>query len=242
MSFDEIGKRMKENYELPSRRYFPKKSNIVIRVDGKAFHTYTRDFEKPYDEIMSKAMGHTMFELCSNIQGARFGYTQSDEITIVLHDKMDIRSDAWFGYNQSKMESVSASIATAIFNSFMSKYKPDKKPALFDSRAFQIPLDYEVLNCILWRQLDAARNSIHGYARTMFSHKELMNKNTKEIQEMMFQKNGLNWASLPADKRIGRMCIKTDNGAWKLMPAADMRTEEGKQIISNSIFPEGVLK
>lgn len=243
MSFDEIGIRMKENYENPSKRFLPKKSNVIIRIDGKAFHTYTRGFQKPYDPVISYAMCNTMKELCSNIQGARFGYTQSDEITIVLHDKMSIKSDAWFGYNQSKMESISASIATFVFNQTIRDHIPDiERRALFDSRSFHIPLDYEVLNCLLWRQLDAARNSIQGYAQSMFSHKELMNKNIKEMQEMMFQKNGFNWGTISAEKRIGWMCLKDKDGIWNVLPSADLRTDEGKKIISDAIFPDGILK
>lgn len=93
-----------------------RRTPVIIRLDGKAFHTFTKGFVKPFDECMSKAMQETMKYLCENIQGCVLGYTQSDEITLVLIDYQKLTTDAWFDYNVQKICSVAASMATLIFN------------------------------------------------------------------------------------------------------------------------------
>ena len=115
---DELGKRMKENYEMRARTYLTRRTPVAIRIDGKAFHTFTRGFNKPFDEVLVAAMQRTMKYLCENIQGAVFGYCQSDEITIILQDYATLTTDAWFDYQVQKMCSVAASMATMAFNSF----------------------------------------------------------------------------------------------------------------------------
>lgn len=113
---DSLGDRMKERYENISRSYLTRRVPVVIRIDGKAFHTFTKGMKKPFDSILMKTMQQTMQSLCAGIQGCVFGYTQSDEITLVLTDYATITTDAWFGYNLQKMCSISASIATLAFN------------------------------------------------------------------------------------------------------------------------------
>ena len=112
---DSLGDRMKA-YENVSRNYLTRKIPVIIRIDGKSFHTFTRGMEKPFDAILTETMKRTMKYLCENIQGCAFGYTQSDEITLVLTDYDNPTTDAWFGYNIQKMASVSASMATLAFN------------------------------------------------------------------------------------------------------------------------------
>ena len=113
--YDSLGDRMK-GYENIARNYLTCRIPTIIRVDGKAFHTFTRGMEKPFDRILMTTMQNTMKYLCENIQGCVFGYTQSDEITLVLTDYATITTDAWFGYNIQKMCSVSASMATLAFS------------------------------------------------------------------------------------------------------------------------------
>lgn len=113
--YDSLGDRMK-GYENIARNYLTRRIPTIIRVDGKAFHTFTRGMEKPFDRILMTTMQNTMKYLCENIQGCVFGYTQSDEITLVLTDYATITTDAWFGYNIQKMCSVSASMATLAFS------------------------------------------------------------------------------------------------------------------------------
>lgn len=118
MNKDSLGDRMKNYYEVISKTNLMRRTPVIIRLDGKAFHTFTRGFNKPYDVVLSNAMAKTMQALCSNIQGCVFGYTQSDEITLVLVDYKKLTSSAWFDYEVQKMCSVSASMATAYFNRF----------------------------------------------------------------------------------------------------------------------------
>lgn len=113
---DELGKRMKENYEMRSRTYLTRRTPVIIRLDGKAFHSFTRGFNKPYDRLLMKTMQETMKALCSSIQGCVLGYTQSDEISLLLIDFKSLGSDAWVDYRVDKMCSIAASIATFNFN------------------------------------------------------------------------------------------------------------------------------
>ena len=113
---DELGKRMKEFYEQAPKTRLVRRTPVAIRIDGKAFHTFTRGFEKPFDEVLGRAMRETMKYLCENIQGCVLGYTQSDEITLILIDYKKLTSSAWFDYEVQKMCSIAASMATMAFN------------------------------------------------------------------------------------------------------------------------------
>ena len=117
MKYGAFDKRMKK-YEFVSRHYLTTRTPVIIRIDGKAFHTFTRGFQKPFDGVLSKTMQETMKYLCENIQGCVLGYTQSDEITLVLVDYKNIDTSAWFDYNIQKCASVAASMATLAFNKF----------------------------------------------------------------------------------------------------------------------------
>jgi tRNA(His) 5'-end guanylyltransferase len=113
---DELGKRMKENYENVAKTRLMRRTPVAIRIDGKAFHTYTRGFKRPFDTILIKSMQETTKYLCENIQGCILGYTQSDEITLILVDYRRFNSSAWFDYEVEKLCSVAASMATMAFN------------------------------------------------------------------------------------------------------------------------------
>jgi tRNA(His) 5'-end guanylyltransferase len=116
---DELGKRMKK-YESVSKTTLMRRTPVIIRIDGKAFHTFTRGFEKPFDRVLVKTMQETTKYLCQNIQGCVFGYTQSDEISLVLIDYQTLTTDAWFDYEVQKLCSIAASMATMAFNKFFS--------------------------------------------------------------------------------------------------------------------------
>lgn len=120
MKYDALGTRMKK-YEYVTRTHLVNRCPVIVRLDGKAFHTFTRGFQKPFDEVLVKAMQETMKYLCENIQGCVLGYTQSDEITLVLVDYKKIDSCAWFDYNIQKCASISASMATLAFNRAFAK-------------------------------------------------------------------------------------------------------------------------
>ena len=227
---DELGTRMKEFYESVPKTRLVRRMPVAIRLDGKAFHTFTRGFEKPFDEVLGKSMRETMKYLCENIQGCVLGYTQSDEITLILVDYQNLNSCAWFDYEVQKMCSIAASMATMAFNKFFTKnvnyfemtHEHDdtineycttlvnaaEKGAMFDARCFNIPKE-EVCNLIYWRQLDATRNSIQMVGQANFSHKELQNKSCNMIQEMLFAEKGINWNDYPTYLKRGSCCIKT---------------------------------
>ena len=118
---DELGLRMKTYYEQIPKTKLMRRTPVAIRIDGKAFHTFTRGFEKPFDKRLSDAMIKTMEYLCENIQGVKAGYAQSDEITLILTDYDTLTTDAWFGYEVQKMCSIAASMATMAFNKYFAE-------------------------------------------------------------------------------------------------------------------------
>lgn len=209
---DNLGDRMKEFYENRTRNLLPRRTYTIIRVDGKAFHTYTRGLERPFDAKLIADMDTTACYMCENIQGAKLAFVQSDEISIVLTDFDKLGTNAWFDGNIQKMASISASLATAKFN----ELRPNKI-ALFDSRVFTIPTTVEVENYFIWRQQDTVRNSISSVAQSLYSPKQLHGKNTSEMQEMCFQK-GVNWNDYEPKLKRGRLIVKEQydkNGAMR---------------------------
>jgi len=226
---DSLGDRMKENYENRAKTYLVRRMPVIIRLDGKAFHTFTKGLKKPYDEIFHNTMNATMKYLCENIQGCKLGYTQSDEITLLLTDYDTLDTDAWFGYNVQKMCSVSASMATMVFNDVFSEQYHNKmfeeedptinpyfdtlfsklNKAMFDSRCFNIPKE-EVTNCFIWRQQDATRNAIQMLGQCNFSHKELHGKSCNDIQDMLMTQKGINFNDMPTEFKRGVCCIKEE--------------------------------
>ena len=237
MKKDNLGNRMK-SYEEVSKTQLTKRIPVIIRLDGKAFHTFTKGFNKPYDEVMSQSMKKTMMNLCENIQGCVLGYTQSDEITLILVDYQTLTTEAWFDYRVEKLCSIAASMATMAFNKIFKEnvetfeinnirvikymedekknktinlidtyYKAIEKGAMFDARCFNIPKE-EVTNLIYWRQLDASRNSVQMVGQAYFSQKELQNKSSNDIQDMLMTQKGINWNDFPTVYKRGTAVIK----------------------------------
>lgn len=203
---------MKVFYEDRTRYTLMRRAYTIIRIDGKAFHTYTRDLERPFDDQLMNDMDETAAYICQNIQGAKFAFVQSDEISVLITDFDEISTGAWFEGNLQKMCSVSASLATAKFN----QLRPDRI-ALFDSRVFQMPNKAEVENYFIWRQQDTTRNSISSVARSLYSHKALNGKSNDEKQELIFQK-GINWNDYAPKYKRGRLIEKMPfekNGALR---------------------------
>lgn len=196
-----IDDRMK-TYENVYRPQIMPRMPVIIRVDGKAFHTLTRGCDKPFDLPLMDAMNKTAECLVNQIQNARLAYVQSDEISILLVDYNKYESQQWFGGNINKMVSISAAIATLNFSKFFGK------DAYFDSRCFVLP-EREVCNYFIWRQEDATRNSISMAAQSMYSPKQLHGVNTNQMQELIFQK-GVNWNHYPT--RCRRGAIATEGG------------------------------
>ena len=231
MDTSDLAKRMKEYYEGIPKTKLMRRCPVAIRLDGKAFHTFTKRFNKPFDEILIKSMQETMKYLCENIQGCVLGYTQSDEITLILVDYKKLNSSAWFDYEVQKMCSVAASMATMAFNRFFADNVGDfctynyerqddskieyeqilsnavRKGAMFDARCFNIPKE-EVTNLVYWRQLDAIRNSIQMVGQANFSHNELQHVNCNMIKDMLMKYKNINWDELPVYQQRGSCCIR----------------------------------
>ena len=233
MDTSDLANRMKE-YEKRNQYYLQKRTPVAIRVDGRSFHTFTKGFQRPFDDVLIKTMQETAKYMCENIQGAKLAYIQSDEITIILTDYDTLETDCWFNYRTDKLCSIAASMATMIFNKIfkekvenfieeggafslaqlnynqmkMEPYlKAIEKGAMFDARCFNIPKE-EVTNLIYWRQLDATRNSIQMVGQANFSHKELQNKSCNDIQDMLHEQKGINWNDYPTVYKRGTACIK----------------------------------
>lgn len=230
--FDALGDRMKNNYENRYRFYLTRRTPVIIRVDGNAFHTFTRGLDRPFDADFMKIMQQTCLSLCQNIQGCVGGYVQSDEISLLLVDYQTLESDAWFDYNLQKITSLAAARATLAFNEFVRKLVNDSWQGFMDNSKSEDSKDEaekcwhkynlwelkqdkaifdarafnipkeEVCNYFIWRQKDATRNSIQSAGQAQFSHKELDCKSQSDIQEMLFQK-GINWNNYSIPEKRG---------------------------------------
>lgn len=188
---DKMGDRLKMFEGIEAGRILIPNLPICVRVDGRAFHTFTRGMNRPYDERMSKAMIETMKYLVKKTD-ACIGYVQSDEISLVLSDS----KDPLFGGRVQKLTSIIAAMATAKFNDEIHKSFPDKPLAEFDCRVWNVPNRTEAANTILWREFDATKNSISMAARSVYSDNQLLGKNSSDKQELLWQK-GINWDKYP---------------------------------------------
>ncbi len=192
---DGLGDRMKR-YEAVWRRQFVPRLPLIVRVDGKAFHTLTRNLNRPFDEPFGAAMQAVAVALCKEIDGAMLAYVQSDEISVLVRDDQTLVTQAWFDKEADKIVSVSSGIASAEMTAQLN----NGVRAVFDSRAFTLPRE-EVANYFIWRQQDATKNSV-----SMAAHAELARKTNKrdaqallngkswaEQQEVLFAECGINW-------------------------------------------------
>jgi len=198
---DSLGDRMKGFYEARSKTYLARRTPVILRLDGKAFHTFTRGCVKPFDERLQGAMEATARFLLENIQGVKLAYTQSDEITLLLTDYDRLETDAWFDYNVQKMCSIAASMAGVKFTLEYADddtHLCDVDPAYFDCRAFNIPKE-EVSNCFYWRCLDWERNSVQMLAQAHYSAKQLHGVSCAMAKDMLICQKNINWNEL-ADK------------------------------------------
>ena len=227
-----------KQYEYVTRTYLPNRLPVIIRIDGKSFHTFSKGFKKPFDGFLSCAMTSTTKKLVENVEGCVFGYTQSDEISLLLKNDQMNETSPWFDNNLSKLISLSASMATLYFNDSFRRTIEDwvanedvpykdatiywtaiDKGALFDSRAFVLPNVEEVVNYFIFRQQDCTKNSIQSVAQANFSHKEIQGLNCDQLQEKLFQERKINWGEdTPTKYKRGisvyksRVEVETPNG------------------------------
>ena len=200
---DELGKRMKA-YEDEYNKKLVKKLPVIIRIDGRAFHTFTKNLENPFDDLLIDSMQETMRYLCKNIGGCVLGYCQSDEISLLLQDYKNEETQPWFEYrlNKDYMDGC---------NTYIKRLDAltacCEKGALFDARAFTLPFN-EVTNYFYWREADAMRNSVEMVGHANFSAKQLHKVNNDGIKKMLLDK-GIDYDKIPTYKQRGVCCIKT---------------------------------
>jgi tRNA(His) guanylyltransferase len=217
-----LGDRMKL-YESSYAYTLTPRSPMILRIDGRSFHTWTRGMDKPWDERMFDWMTMAASALVRQISGARVAYVQSDEISVLVVDYDSLGTQPWFGKNLQKVVSVSSSISTAALCGCGSS------PATFDSRAFIVPKE-EVCNYFIWRQQDATRNSISGLAQSCFSHKSLNGVSSPEMIERLFIEKGINWNDCPTRWKRG-WCV-TRNGVDSEIPVFTQEREYIERLVS----------
>lgn len=229
--YNTIDDRMKEAYEHRYRYYLTENLPVIIRLDGCHFHSFCKGMQKPFDKIFVETMQDTMKYLCENIMGCKFGFVQSDEISLLLTNNDTKETQPWFGNNLQKIVSVSAALCTMAFNNFFSKnvnrywvdsffekqneenakyfekMKSKIGTAYFDARAFIVP-ENEVDNCFIWRQNDCTRNSVQSLAQFLYSQKEIHGINTSQLQNKMFEEKGINWNDLTTVEKRGTCCYR----------------------------------
>jgi tRNA(His) 5'-end guanylyltransferase len=234
---DSLGDRIKSQYENRTRFLLPRRTYTLIRCDGRAFHTYTRGLARPFDADFAADMDAATIALCESVQGAKLGYVQSDEISVLLTDFDQPNTAAWFDGTVQKIASLAASIVTAAFNQarlrrHLAQHDATRAvdaalaftPATFDARCFVIPDLAEVFNYFVWRQKDATRNSISMTAQAHLPASVLHGKNTSELQELLWQEKGVNWAHQPEGFKNGR--VVTRQASVKDVTYTDKRTGE----------------
>ncbi len=251
---DALGDRMKE-YENAYRVYLPRRLPVIVRVDGRAFHTFTQGFKKPFDHVFMRTMEDTAKALCESVAGCKFAYGQSGEISLLVTNNDSLETEPWFGNNLQKIVSVTSSVATKAFNHAFSQNIPYwnshpmvhiKEPmyaevvdsATFDCRAFVLP-PHEVYNYFLWRLRDASRNSIQMLARSKFSHNELQGKNSLTLIDML-KSEGIIWDMLPSRERLGYSVVRKMETDDSIRPSWIIESK-APEFCSNQHYFESLL-
>lgn len=255
MVADKLGDRMKGYYENRSKTYLTRRVPCLLRLDGCHFHTFTKGLKKPYDSLFIEVMQRTTKSLCESIQGCKFGYVESDEISLLLTDYDTLQTDAWFDYSVQKICSVAASMAAMFFNKHLKEcalqefddkdyyntlLKKIELGGYFDARAFNLP-EHEVVNYFIWRQNDATRNSIQGLAQANFSQKQLQGLNNSQLQDKLHEEKGINWNDCKTVEKRGSAVIKvldpiTGRSKWTVdteMPIISQNKDYIENILKN---------
>jgi tRNA(His) 5'-end guanylyltransferase len=181
---------------------------MIVRADGKAFHTLTREMRRPFDEDFVEHMLAVAVALCREIDGAQVAYVQSDEISLLVRDDQTLGTQPWFDKELDKVVSITAGTASAEMSLRLGR------PAIFDARAFILPPG-EVTNYFIWRQQDATRNSVSMAAHAELARKlgakeaqELLHGKTwGQQQELLFAHCGINWNDYPAHLKRGACVV-----------------------------------
>jgi len=213
MKGSSIGDRMKRYEAVTTSASLTRRVPVIVRLDGRAFHTYAKGFKRPYDEVFHDCMCYAMVKLCEAVPGARFGYHFSDEVSLFLADYRHIDEDAYFDYSLQKILSVTASEFTARYAEcalvIHNRFGGDEAPH-FDCRAFNVPQD-DVANYFIWRQQDCTRNSVQMAVREHYSHGEMVGKNSSQLQDMLMER-GVNWNDFDTRIKRGICCFDRRDG------------------------------
>ena len=208
-------------------------SYVIVMLDGRSFsHMIKNKFLKPFDDNFIRMMNETAEYVCKNVQGCKFAFVQSDEISLVLTDFDTPTTDAFFSNRLCKLQSIIASLATAKFNQLMTSYHFDKMwdegyaPDLsvdnicnkieelplyqFDCKCWNVPTYNDVFAWLLYRQNDCIKNSKQQTAQTCLPHKELLGKNTDEQIALLKETKGIDWTLFPNDRKYGRFIWKEE--------------------------------
>lgn len=239
-----LGDRMKK-FENVNRSYLIPKMPVVVRIDGRSFHTYTKQrwCEFPFSHTLIRVFHKTTLKVCEETMNVVLAYHQSDEVTFLLKDYDRREQQQLFDGNIQKIVSTFASKFTYYFNKYIREelmiddFIPgiELKPAEFDARVFNIPM-HEVTNCFIWRQMDWERNSLTQYASSFFSHHELMDKNSFQKNEMLALAGCKPWSELENHLKHGTFFRKV----LVELPVKELTDEEVKHL--NVDFMDPVVR
>ena len=213
---DSLGGRIK-GYEEVFKQKLIRRMPVIIRVDGKAFHTLTKRITPAMDatertgpgQKFHRVMMNTALNVAQSIQNCVFAYTQSDEISFLLRDWDNHETEQWFDGTVQKLVSIAASFTTAKFaDAWYLEFGTHVSNGFFDARVFNLSKE-EVANYFIWRQQDWTRNSVRMIGRKFFSHKQLVNKNNSEVQDMLMREFGVNWNDYDTWKKRGT-CVNRE--------------------------------
>lgn len=224
---DSLGDRMKR-YERVYNTEALRRTPLMIRVDGRAFHTFTRGLDKPFDGRLMEAMDEAARCVAQDMQGFKAGYVQSDEATFCLTDYDTIDTQPWFDYDLFKVVSISAALMTKHFErQFAEECQSIGMTPVFDARAFSIPRE-EVVNAFLWRAKDWERNSVAMYCQAFFSHKQMHGQGRADQHEMLHS-IGKNWATDLSDRER--------NGTFLINDVDPENPERRTVVLRHDILP-----
>jgi tRNA(His) 5'-end guanylyltransferase len=230
-----------KGYERAYDVRLPLRLPVIVRVDGRAFHTWCRGLDRPFSEALIEGMDRVARALCQELQGARLAFIQSDEVSVLLHNYRTLQTQAWLDNRLQKMASLAAAVASATMTA--SEVHDCPRIAHFDARAFVLP-EAEVANYFWWRQRDAERNSIQMLARSLYSHKQLHRKNSDDLQEMCFAK-GHNWNDLLVSERRGRCVVRVarevdgvERHEWQIDHEPPRFVNEGREYVEQHLATE----
>lgn len=208
---DSLGDRMKQ-YESVADTRLIRRMPVMGRLDGKAFHTFTRGLDRPWDVRLHSCMWEAARHLCSVIQGCRLAFVQSDEITLLLTDWTTFDTTAWMQYRMRKMCSIAAAeCSVAFLRAYQREFEVeldymDTLP-VFDARFWNIPCE-EVANAFIWRQQDCTKNSVTMLAHSHFTHSELDRISTQGRLDKLVLEKGVNWNNCPVPQKRGVCVVK----------------------------------